>query len=82
MKQATIKYFNLLDTNNFDNQAMKNIFNDDAFQKLYSPVFINDKKNNTGYFVFAGVDFISHIKNDSMLSVQEIILKREKLNLD
>jgi hypothetical protein len=82
LKQATIKYFNLLDTNNFHNQAMKNIFNDDPFQKLYSPVFINDKKNNTGYFVFAGVDFINHIKNDSMLSVQKIILKGETFNLD
>jgi hypothetical protein len=72
LKEATIKYFNLLDKNNFDNQAMKDIFNDDTFQRVYSPVFINDKKNNTGYFAFAGVDFISLIKNDSIISVQKI----------
>jgi len=72
LKEATIKYFNLLDKNNFDNQAMKNIFNDDAFQGLYFPVFITDKKNNTGFFAFAGVEFIRLIKDDSVLSVQKI----------
>ena len=34
-KEATIEYYNLLDENNFDNQAMKNIFNDDDFKNLY-----------------------------------------------
>jgi len=72
LKEATIKYFNLLDKDNFDNQAMKNIFNDDTFQKLYSPVFITDKKKNTGYFAFAGVDFMKFLEDDAMLSVQRI----------
>ena len=71
-KEATIKYFNLLDVNNFDNQAMKNIFNDGEFRNLYSPVFIFDKKNKTGFFAFSDTKFISFLKDDLMLSIQKI----------
>jgi len=39
---------------------------------LYSPVFITDKKKNTGYFAFAGVDFMKFLEDDAMLSVQRI----------
>jgi len=72
LKTATRVYFSMLDKNNFDNQAMKDIFNDEEFQKSYSPVFITDKKNNTSYSVFAGVDFIKFLENNRMLSVQRI----------
>ena len=72
LKTATRSYFSMLDKNNFDNQAMKDIFNDEEFQKSYSPVFITDKKNNTSYSVFAGVDFIKFLENNRMLSVQRI----------
>lgn len=65
LHEAHIAYFGLIDANNFDNQAMKNIFNDAAFQKLYQPVYLLDIKNNTGYFLFAGIDFIDRIKNNA-----------------
>jgi hypothetical protein len=71
-KEATIHYSDLLDINNFDNQAMKNIFNDDQFKALYSPVFIFDKKNNTGFFAFVNVKFIEQKKNDGTLLIQQI----------
>lgn len=65
LNEAHIVYFGLIDANNFDNQAMKNIFNDAAFQKLYLPVYLYDIKNNTGYFLFAGIDFIDRLKNNA-----------------
>jgi arabinofuranosyltransferase len=71
-KEATIAYYNLLDENNFDNQAMKNIFNDDDFKKLYAPVFIFDKTNNAGIFAFADMNFIELEKNNANLLVQKI----------
>lgn len=79
-KQAGIQYSNLLDVNNFDNEAMKNIFNDGIFQKIYSPVFIFDKKNNAGFFAFANINFISLLKNNVTLSVQKIYANGEEIN--
>ncbi|HEX5154990.1 MAG TPA: hypothetical protein VFW07_26275 [Parafilimonas sp.] len=72
LKKATNVYFSLRDENNFDNLAMKNIFNDEEFQKLYIPVFITDKKNNISYSAFAGVDFIKVLEDDTILSIQRI----------
>jgi hypothetical protein len=72
LKEAAIHYSDLLDINNFDNQAMKNVFNDDHFKKLYSPAFIFDKKNNSGFFAFVNVNFIEQKKNDGTLLIQQI----------
>jgi len=72
-KEATIEYFNLLDVNNFDNEAMKNIFNDDAFKKVYTPVFISNRKNNTSLFAFVNANFMQLEKNNPDISVQKIL---------
>jgi hypothetical protein len=80
LKEASIQYSNLLDVNNFDNEAMKNIFNDDAFQKEYSPVFILDKKNNAGFFAFVNINYISTLKNNVNLSVQKINAPGEEIS--
>lgn len=71
-KEAVVKYYNLLDVNNFYNQAMKNIFNDADFKKIYTPVFILNKKSNTGFFAFARNDYISSLKSNSNLWMQSI----------
>jgi arabinofuranosyltransferase len=72
-KEAKTQYYNMLDENNFDNQAMKNIFNDEDFRKLYSPVFIVDKTNNRGIFVFAGMHFVELEKSNKNISIQKIL---------
>ncbi|MEP6683782.1 MAG: hypothetical protein ABJA35_11000 [Parafilimonas sp.] len=72
-KEAGIKYYNLLDENNFDNQAMKNIFNDESFKKVYSPVYILDKTNNRGIFIFADINFIELEKDNKNISMQKIL---------
>ena len=72
IKEAEIKYCGLLDVNNFDNQAMKNIFNDADFKKFYSPVFIADRKNSANFFAFVNNNFINSLKRISDLEVQEI----------
>jgi len=49
-------------------------FNDDDFKKLFSPVFIFDKINNTGIFAFADINFIKLEKSNANLSVEKILL--------
>ena len=71
-KEAKVEYFNLLDVNNFDNQAMKNIFNDAEFEKIYLPVFIMDKKNNSGFFSFVNADVINSLESNANLLVQQL----------
>ena len=72
-KEAGIQYYNMLSENNFDNQAMKNIFNDEGFKKLYSPVFILNKTNRRGIFVFADANFIELEKSNQNISIQKIL---------
>ncbi|MEO8713268.1 MAG: hypothetical protein ABI405_14145 [Parafilimonas sp.] len=79
-KLASIQYANLLDINNFDNEAMKNIFNDDAFQKTYPPVFIFDKKNNAGFFAFVNISYMNTLRNNVNLSVQKIYAPGDEIN--
>jgi hypothetical protein len=71
-KEAAIHYSDLLDINNFDNQTMKNIFNEDHFKTLYSPVFIIDKKNGSGFFAFVNMNIIEQEKNEGTLLIQQI----------
>jgi hypothetical protein len=74
LKEAGIQYSCLLDSNNFENQAMKNIFNDTDFQKSYYPVFISGN-TNTGIFVFANKDFANRLQSDTGLSLNKIYIQ-------
>lgn len=71
-REAMIQYYNLLNENNFDNQAMKNIFNDKQFQDSYSPFFIKGNNDTTGLFVFVNKNYVGSLMNDKKILVQSI----------
>ncbi len=73
-KEAVIQYAGLLNVNNFENEAMKNIFNDSLFQQKYQPVMITKNDSKKNIFAFASSVFLSDLKKDSSLIVTNIAL--------
>ncbi|MBS1745480.1 MAG: hypothetical protein JST21_04855 [Bacteroidetes bacterium] len=72
LHEALIQYYNLLNENNFDNQAMKNIFNDERFQDSYSPYFLKGIADTTGLFVFINKTYTNSLMNDKNILVQQV----------
>lgn len=70
--EATVQYHNLLDINNFDNQAMKNIFNDSSFKLKYTPVFISETASNKGIFAFVDPGFKQLVNDNPRIIVQKL----------
>jgi hypothetical protein len=62
---AIVCYAEYLNTYNFENRAMKNIFNDTAFQRTYQPVLIQRNNLDYTFFAFANKQFINKMINDS-----------------
>ena len=73
-KDAILVYADVLDQFNFENQAMKHIFNDSAFQQLYTPVMIRKQKNTEAFFAFARKDFLQQLQGDTSIVAQEVKL--------
>jgi arabinofuranosyltransferase len=71
-KGAEIQYAEFRDTYDFDNLAMKNIFNDSEFSRQYKCVAINKKSLQKIIFAFASNSFLNKMKADSSLSVTVI----------
>lgn len=67
--QARLNFADLHNTYNFDNQALKNIFNDSAFVRSYTPVVIARNDVPQKVFVFASKEFYSTLQKDSALQV-------------
>jgi len=59
--EAKLQYANLLHTDNFDNMAMKNIFNDSLFKQQYQCIMLADSLHNKNIFAFATNRFINKI---------------------
>ncbi|MES2881048.1 MAG: hypothetical protein V4676_02790, partial [Bacteroidota bacterium] len=55
---------------NFENIAMKNIFNDTTFKQKYTPVCI--AKNNKQVFAFASNQFLASMKKIETLVIKEV----------
>jgi hypothetical protein len=70
--EAVIQYYNLLNENNFDNQAMKNIFNDVRFQNAYSPFFMKGNTDTAGLFVFVKNGYINSLMGDKNILIQKV----------
>lgn len=70
--EANIQYFNMLNLNNFDNEAMKNIFNDARFQQAYEPYFIAHKNDSAGMFIFVNKHYISLLPKDKNVLIKKI----------
>ncbi len=71
-KQAYIEYVQLLSEENFFNKAMKNIFNDLAFQQNYYPVTITNKLNRNKIFLFANKDFYQELQKNNLLQLKNL----------
>jgi arabinofuranosyltransferase len=70
-KEAFLEYMDLLKINNFENQAMKNIFNDSNFQQQYQPVLIS-KRERKPVFAFVNKEWQDKLEKDSSLSLTKI----------
>jgi len=64
LNDAKHEYFDLLKNNNFENMALKNIFNDNEFLKYYQPYHIKNKLNGSQGFAFIHSDWINSSKHD------------------
>jgi arabinofuranosyltransferase len=73
-KEALLQYVDLLNLNNFENRAMKNIFNDTAFQNQYKPVLVTNKDTGKHIFSFSSAGMLNTMKADNRLTVKEITL--------
>jgi hypothetical protein len=69
VKGAEIQYAEFRDTYDFDNMAMKNIFNDSAFKQQYQCAAINKKRMQKTIFAFASNSFINKMEKDTSLSI-------------
>jgi hypothetical protein len=70
-KEAAQEYMDLLKINNFENQALKNIFNDSNFHQQYQPVLIS-KSERQSIFAFANKKWREKLEKDSSLSIISI----------
>jgi arabinofuranosyltransferase len=64
-EDASLCYAEYLNTYNFENRAMKNIFNDSGFQQSYKPVLIQKINMANSFFAFANANFLNKMKADS-----------------
>jgi len=69
---AGIQYAEFRDTYDFDNQAMKNIFNDAAFTQQYKCVAIDKKNLQKIIFAFASNSFLNKMEKDTSLVITVI----------
>jgi len=73
-EDALLSYVEYLNPYNFENQAMKNIFNDSLFKQSYQPVLI--QKNNLArpFFAFANVRFLNSAQQDTTVKLSVVKL--------
>lgn len=69
--EARQEYMDLLKTDNFENQAMKNIFNDSLFQRAYQPVMVR-KNGLNPVFGFAAKDWLPVLEREPGIQVYKI----------
>ena len=69
---AELRFAELLRTDNFDNQAMKNIFNDDQFYRFYLPVMMSKEGRNV--FAFATTAMIKKLSSEPDMGLTMISL--------
>jgi hypothetical protein len=73
-KEALLQYADLLNVNNFENRAMKNIFNDVTFKDRYKPVLVTNKDTGKHIFSFTSAGMLNKMRVDNRLTVSEISL--------
>jgi hypothetical protein len=73
-REALMQYADLLNVNNFENKAMKNIFNDPSFQNQYKPVLVTNKDTGKHIFSFISTGMLHTMKADNRLIVRVINL--------
>jgi hypothetical protein len=71
-QDASISYVEYLNTFNFENQALKNIFNDSVFQQSYYPVLIQKNNMARTFFAFASMQFLDKTTKDSSVKLTVI----------
>lgn len=71
---ALLKYAEYLNRFNFENQAMKDIFNDSLFHQAYLPVMIKRRSTQHPFFVFASRDYLQSAEKDTSLKISVIQL--------
>lgn len=73
-KTAISQYADFLNPFNFDNRAMKNIFNDDRFRQEYTCVMVTKRTDEKNIFFFTNNRFLPALVTDSSLTVTRISL--------
>ncbi len=71
-KDAILIYADFLHEFNFENLAMKHIFNDTIFQQQYVPVMLRKRSGSQPFFAFARNDYFNGLQADSNLVVQRV----------
>jgi arabinofuranosyltransferase len=71
---ALLTYSEYLLPGNFENQVMKNIFNDSLFMQSYHPVIIQKNGRQLSFFAFVNSNFLINAKQDT--NVHYTVIKR------